>query len=650
MRTKTINKDSNIIRITFNKVPQTGTMSKLSAALDLIDSSVNAICDARITEALDTSSIQELWSRFQEFDFVTAAALSDLDYRINVTDSSLGVFNSQNLTKFDEVNSSLSDLSNAIVGVRNDLNQHIIDTSDISGTVKPEDIAEYLQPLYSGIADVSTRLKTQITAVESAIADNTTLINNVSSNLTVTRSILSDVSTRLTNHLNDYNITNSSVNSLTTLVSSIDSLQTEQTTAIANINASISALVVSTVANASIWNNQAAPNIRALNTSVNDISTRLKTQITAVESAIVDNTTLIQNVSSNLTVTRSILTDVSTRLSNHLTASDTTNSSVNNLTNLVTAIDSLQTEQTTAINNINASISALVVSTVNNTSIWNNQAAPNIRVLNTSVNDISTRLANHLNDYVNINSSLSDLTSVVSQLDNATVNALTALNTSVRELYNASQTQSYIVLSNDVSTLRNTVSGNTNSIDNINASIDQINTSLGLNGYFDHIRDVSINTLDNYVHTTVDSLLTSYTQRLNSTESIAVDAMAVSNDVSTHFAALNNNVNYIVDNFNSSIYSRFDEIDSSINATIDERFAVINSSLADYQTNINSSFADYQTNINSSFSNYQNYIDSSLIGWGEIIEERDFVISRALTQLDTSIVWLINRLTALQQS
>lgn len=64
MRTKTINKDSNIIRITFNKVPQTGTMSKLSAALDLIDSSVNAICDARITEALDTSSIQELWSRF----------------------------------------------------------------------------------------------------------------------------------------------------------------------------------------------------------------------------------------------------------------------------------------------------------------------------------------------------------------------------------------------------------------------------------------------------------------------------------------------------------------------------------------------------------------------------------------------------------
>lgn len=396
---------------------------------------------------------------------MTAAALSDLDYRITVTDSSLGNFDSQNQSKFAEVNSSLSDLSNAIVGVRNDLNQHIIDTSDISGTVKPEDIAEYLQPLYSGIADVSTRLKTQTVALDSAI---------------------------------------------------------------------------------------------------------------------VDNTTLIQNVSSNLTVTRSILSDVSTRLSNHLTASDTTNSSVNNLTNLVTAIDSTQTEQTTAIVNINASISALVSSTVANTSIWNNQAAPNIRALNTSVNDISTRLANHINEYVNINPS---------------------------------------------------------TIENLTTAIDNINTSLGLNGYFDHIRDVSINTLDNYVHTTVDSLLTSYTQRLNSTESIAVDAMAVANDVSTHFTALNNNVNYIVDNFNSSIYARFDEIDSSLNATIDERFAVINSSLA-----------DYQENLNNSFSNYQNYIDSSLIGWGNILEERDFVISRALTQLDTSIVWLINRLTAMQQS
>ena len=349
MRTKPINTDTNIVKIIFDKVPQTGTLSKLSEGLNLLDTSVNAICDARITEALDTSSIQTLWDRFREFDFVTAAALSDLDYRINVTDSSLGVFNSQNQSKFSEVNSSLSDLSNAIVDVSDALQRHIIDTSNISGSVKPEDIEQYLQPVKADITDVSTRLKTQIT-----------------------RSILSDVSTRLSNHLTASDTTNSSLNSLTNLVSSIDSLQTEQTTAIANINASISALVSYTVTNTSIWNNQAAPNIRALNTSVNDISTRLKTQTVALDSAIVDNTTLIKDVSSNLTVTRSILSDVSTRLSNHLTASDTTNSSLNSLTNLVTAIDSLQTEQTTAINNINASISALVSSTVTNTSIWNN--------------------------------------------------------------------------------------------------------------------------------------------------------------------------------------------------------------------------------------------------------------------------------------
>jgi len=131
MRTKPINIDTNIVKIIFDKVPQTGTLSKLSEGLNLLDTSVNAICDARITEALDTSSIQTLWDRFREFDFVTAAALSDLDYRLNVTDSSLGVFNSQNLTKFDEVNSSLSDLSNAIVDVSDALQRHIIDTSNI---------------------------------------------------------------------------------------------------------------------------------------------------------------------------------------------------------------------------------------------------------------------------------------------------------------------------------------------------------------------------------------------------------------------------------------------------------------------------------------------------------------------------------------
>ena len=64
MRTKALNKDSNLIKIVFNKVPQTGTLSKLSEALDLLDSSINSICDSRISEALDTSSIQELWSRF----------------------------------------------------------------------------------------------------------------------------------------------------------------------------------------------------------------------------------------------------------------------------------------------------------------------------------------------------------------------------------------------------------------------------------------------------------------------------------------------------------------------------------------------------------------------------------------------------------
>ena len=149
MQTRYINNhDDNIIRITFDRVPQTGTLSKLSAALDLLDSSVNAICDARITTALDTSSIQTLWSVFNEYDFVTGAALSDLDYRLTTLDASLGDINSQNHVKFVALDSSLAALQNGLDGVRNDLAKHINDTSTISGGgLKPEDIDQYINPL-----------------------------------------------------------------------------------------------------------------------------------------------------------------------------------------------------------------------------------------------------------------------------------------------------------------------------------------------------------------------------------------------------------------------------------------------------------------------------------------------------------------------
>ena len=149
MQTRYINNhDENLVKIIFDKVPQTGTLSKLSEALNLLDSSVNAICDARITAALDTSSIQTLWQVFNEYDFVTGAALTDLDYRLTNLDASLGLFNSQNRVKFVSLDSSLYGLQNGLDGLRNDLTKHINDTSTISGGgLKPEDIDQYINPL-----------------------------------------------------------------------------------------------------------------------------------------------------------------------------------------------------------------------------------------------------------------------------------------------------------------------------------------------------------------------------------------------------------------------------------------------------------------------------------------------------------------------
>jgi hypothetical protein len=149
MQTRYINNhDENLVKIIFDRVPQTGTLSKLSAALDLIDASVNAICDARIRTALDTSSIQTLWNVFNEYDFVTGAALTDLDYRLTTLDASFNEINAQNDVKFVALDSSFSGLQNGLDSLRNDLAKHINDTSTISGGgLKPEDIEQYINPI-----------------------------------------------------------------------------------------------------------------------------------------------------------------------------------------------------------------------------------------------------------------------------------------------------------------------------------------------------------------------------------------------------------------------------------------------------------------------------------------------------------------------
>lgn len=175
MQTRYNNHDSNIINIVFDKVPQTGTLSKLSAALDLLDASVNAICDARIATALDTSSIQTLWAVFDEYDFTTAAALTDLDYRLSSLDASLVSFGTSAAQKYVSIDSSLSGLQTGLSDLSTALYQHINDTSAISGSVKPEDIERYIAPLRLDIYNTSVYLSGRIDNTASDMAD---VINN----------------------------------------------------------------------------------------------------------------------------------------------------------------------------------------------------------------------------------------------------------------------------------------------------------------------------------------------------------------------------------------------------------------------------------------------------------------------------------------
>lgn len=295
------NHDDNIIRITFDRVPQTGTLSKLSAALDLIDASVNAICDARITEALDTSSIQTLWSVFNEYDYVTSAALSDLDYRLTTLDASLGDINAQNRVKFVALDSSLSGLQNGLDGLRNDLQTHINDTSNISGSVKPEDIDQYINPLEQDIYNTSVNLNGRINDTVSRLIDCENDISTLfySTNIT-NRGMINDVSNRLFNLTESYNQTTNTVSFIQNQYVSLNSAVTTNTNDIANINSSILSLSSATLQNASVWNNQASPNLRALNTSLNDISTRLASIQTVTPGQLDNITNDIANINASI--------------------------------------------------------------------------------------------------------------------------------------------------------------------------------------------------------------------------------------------------------------------------------------------------------------------------------------------------------------
>ena len=208
--------DDNVIKIVVQETPKTRTLDKVETALSLIDASIKAITDAEISTALDSSSIQTLWSQFEEFDVVTSRALTDLDDRVVTLDASLQSLSVESIAglqdDIDTLNTKSDDISTRLSEFIND-----------SSSASRQDIEDVSLRVYNNtsaitvnavsIVDISTRLY----HTNSNVADNATRISDVSANAIVNQTNISEVSTRLASHLNDHDNTVADVSALKTL-------------------------------------------------------------------------------------------------------------------------------------------------------------------------------------------------------------------------------------------------------------------------------------------------------------------------------------------------------------------------------------------------------------------------------------------------
>lgn len=276
MNTKAKKYDDNVIRIVVQEVPKTRTLDKVETALSLIDASVKAITDDAIATALDTSSIQTLWSQFEEFDLVTSKALTELDDRIDTLDASL---QSLSVDSIAGLSDDISTLNTKTDDISTRLSELVADCSSASRQ-DIEDVSTRVKTNADAISDVSTRLASNITTLSSNVADNATNIADVSLSTQTNTASISDVSTRFAAHLNDHDSTVADVSVLKTLTAN-------HTTELNGHDASILALSAAVdAANASInllRNENAATDAKIViyDTSVrSDIST-LESTLTA---------------------------------------------------------------------------------------------------------------------------------------------------------------------------------------------------------------------------------------------------------------------------------------------------------------------------------------------------------------------------------
>ena len=240
---------------------------------------------------------------------------------------------------------------------------------------------------------------------------------------------------------------------------------------------------------------------------------------------------------------------------------------------------------------------------------------------NTSdISDISTRLSNHIADYVVIDADVSTLKTLTashtSQLNNhdssisALSDGLESANASISALRNdVSTVDNKIViydtsLRSDVSTLGTTLTNHLNDYDtSVRNHFASLDDSVGYLRTERNRLDSSISSLTNYIDTTVTQILSTDRARINAIESLAIDTSAYVHDT-----------------------------------------------LTAYNQRLNSSLNQFESHLDASLSQFGSHLDSSLSQYYTAFDERDIVIARSLSQHDASILDLIARVTALENA
>jgi methyl-accepting chemotaxis protein len=161
-------------------------------------------------------------------------------------------------------------------------------------------------------------------------------------------------------------------------------------------------------------------------------------------------------------------------------------------------------------------------------------------------------------------------------------------------------------------------------------TIDNINASIGLIKYNDTQRDASISALREYQRNTVDSLLSSYSQRLTNAESLAVDCNGIANDVSNRLtSALSDNI--------TDINKIANTLNSSVNAAMTNNIATINQITNTLNSSVNSALSTQTNFVNQSIDGVNSSINVLIAN----VNERDFVTASALNLHDASINYIL---------